>query len=153
MKPFNFEILLFKIKNQLKQLESSKIKYKKQVDISPKADEIESVDEKFMRQLSVLIETNVSNADYSVDQLSQDMNISRVSLYKKVLLLTGKSLVEYIRFYRLRKTTQLLEKSQLTVSEIAYEVGFNNPKYFTKYFKQEFNILPSVYIAKKLSKK
>jgi len=153
MKPFNFEILLFKIKNQLKQLTSSKIKYKKQVDISPKADEIESVDEKFMRQLALLIESNVSNADYSVDQLSQDMNMSRVSLYKKVLLLTGKSPVEYIRFYRLRKATQLLEKSQLTVSEIAYEVGFNNPKYFTKYFKQEFNMPPSVYIAQKLSKK
>ncbi len=153
MKPFNFEILLFKIKNQLKQLASSKIKYKKQVDISPKADEIESVDEKFMRQLSALIETNVSNADYSVDQLSQEMNMSRVSLYKKVLLLTGKSPVEYIRFYRLRKATQLLEKSQLTISEIAYEVGFNNPKYFTKYFKQEFNMLPSVYIAQKSIKK
>jgi signal transduction histidine kinase/ligand-binding sensor domain-containing protein/DNA-binding response OmpR family regulator len=153
MKPFNFEILVFKIRNQLKQLDSSRIKYKKQVDISPKSDEIESVDEKFMRQLSALIESNVSNADYSVDQLSQEMNTSRVSLYKKVLLLTGKSPVEYIRFYRLRKATQLLEKSQLTISEVAYEVGFNNPKYFTKYFKQEFNMLPSVYIAQKSIKK
>lgn len=153
MKPFNFEILLFKIKNQLTQLKSSEIKFKKQVDISPKADEIESVDEKFMRQLTSLIENNVSNSDYSVDQLSGEMNMSRVSLYKKVLLLTGKSPVEYIRFYRLKKSTQLLEKSQLTISEIAYEVGFNNPKYFTKYFKQEFNMLPSAYALQKSNKK
>ncbi|MFC4142861.1 two-component regulator propeller domain-containing protein [Pedobacter mendelii] len=153
MKPFNFEILLFKIKNQLTQLKSSEIKFKKQVNISPKTDEIESVDEKFMRQLTLLIENNVSNSEYSVDQLSGEMNMSRVSLYKKVLLLTGKSPVEYIRYYRLKKSTQLLEKSQLTISEIAYEVGFNNPKYFTKYFKQEFNMLPSAYITQKSNKK
>ncbi|RNL56645.1 hybrid sensor histidine kinase/response regulator transcription factor [Pedobacter jejuensis] len=152
MKPFNFEILLFKIKNQLTQIKSSEIKYKKQVDINPKTDEIESVDEKFMRQLTSFIESNVSNAEYSVDQLSGEMNMSRVSLYKKVLLLTGKSPVEYIRFYRLKKSIQLLEKSQLTISEIAYEVGFNNPKYFTKYFKQEFNMLPSAYVLQKTKK-
>ena len=95
---------------------------------------------------------NVSNADYSVDQLSKEMNMSRVSLYKKVLLLTGKTPIEYIRFYRLKKAAQLLEKSQLTIAEIAYEVGFNNPKFFSKYFKLEYNMLPSAYAALKANK-
>jgi AraC-like DNA-binding protein len=75
--------------------------------------------------------------------------MSRVHLYKKLLSLTGKSPIEFIRTIRLQRAAQLLEKSQLTVSEIAYQVGFNNPKYFSKYFKDEFNVLPSAYASGK----
>ena len=71
--------------------------------------------------------------------------MSRVHLYKKLLSLTGKSPIEFIRHIRLQRAAQLLKKSQLTVSEIAYQVGFNNPKYFSKYFKDQFKTLPSAY--------
>jgi AraC-like DNA-binding protein len=73
--------------------------------------------------------------------------MSRISLYKKMLSLTGKTPIEFIRSIRLDHAARLMEKSQLTVAEIAWEVGFNNPKYFTKYFKAAFNMLPSAYIA------
>jgi AraC-like DNA-binding protein len=63
--------------------------------------------------------------------------------------LTGKSPLEFIRVIRLQHAAQLLEKSQLTVSEVAYKVGFNNPKYFAKYFREEFNVLPSAYSSGK----
>jgi transcriptional regulator GlxA family with amidase domain len=63
--------------------------------------------------------------------------------------LTGKSPLEFMRTIRLQHAAQLLEKSQLTVAEVAYQVGFNNPKYFTKYFKEEFNVLPSHYAGSK----
>jgi len=66
-----------------------------------------------------------------------------VALYKKILALTGKTPIEFIRSVRLKRAAQLLEKSQMTVAEIAYEVGFNNPKYFSKYFKLEYHVLPS----------
>ncbi|MGV3642325.1 MAG: helix-turn-helix transcriptional regulator, partial [Adhaeribacter sp.] len=75
--------------------------------------------------------------------------MSRVYLYKKLLALTGRSPIEFIRSIRLKRAARLLEESQLTVAEIAYEVGFNNPKYFTKYFKAEFHCLPSAYAARK----
>jgi AraC-like DNA-binding protein len=75
------------------------------------------------------------------------MNMSRGSLYTKVLLLTGKSPVEFIRSIRLKKAVYLLENSQMSISQICYEVGFNTPKYFTKLFKEEYNILPSAYVA------
>ncbi|TCC91791.1 hybrid sensor histidine kinase/response regulator [Pedobacter frigiditerrae] len=153
MKPFNFEILLSKIRNLLAQQEAFKKTYQKQVDINTVQDVIESVDEKFMRQLLVMIEKNLANADYSVDQLSSELNMSRVGLYKKLILLSGKSPVEFIRSYRLKKAEALLLKSQLSISEIAYSVGFNNPKYFSKYFKQEFNELPTVYRANQLNEK
>ncbi|MBC8988279.1 response regulator [Pedobacter sp. N36a] len=145
MKPFNFEMLLSKINNLLVQQESFKKTYQKQVDVNTVHEDIESVDQKFMRQLLVALEKNLSNADYSVDQLSSELHISRVGLYKKMMVLTGKSPIAFIRSYRLKKGAAFLLKSQLSISEIAYAVGFNNPKYFTKYFKDEFNDLPSVY--------
>lgn len=148
-KPFNFEILLSRIRNLVQQQALSKKTYQKQVEFKPPETEVESVDDKFIRQVSFHIEKHLSDSAYTVDQLSADMNISRVGLYKKVLLLTGKSPVEYIRSYRLLKSKPLLLKSQMTIAEVAYEVGFSNPKHFSKYFKQEFNMLPSVYASTK----
>jgi signal transduction histidine kinase/ligand-binding sensor domain-containing protein/DNA-binding response OmpR family regulator len=151
-KPFNFEILLSKIRNLLQQQALSKKTYQKQVDFQPSETKVESVDDKFIRQLSLQIEKHLADSSYSVDQLSTDMNMSRVGLYKKILSLTGKSPIEYIRFYRLQKAKPLLLKSQMTVAEVAYQVGFSNPKHFSRSFKQEFNILPSVYALTKSDK-
>jgi len=145
-KPFNFEILLSKIRNLLQQQELAKKTYKKQLEIKPAETEIESVDEKFIRQLSVHLEKHLSDSAYSVDQLSTDMNMSRVGLYKKILPLTGKSPIAYIRSYRLEKSKPLLLKSQMTIAEVAYQVGFSNPKHFSKYFKEEFGIPPSAFV-------
>jgi AraC-like DNA-binding protein len=75
------------------------------------------------------------------------LGISRAYIYKKIQALTGKSPLEFIRTIRLQHAAQLLEKSQLSVREVAYKVGFNNPKYFTKYFKEHFHVLPSNYAA------
>ncbi|WP_342332705.1 two-component regulator propeller domain-containing protein [Pedobacter sp. FW305-3-2-15-E-R2A2] len=148
-KPFNFEILLSRIKNILQQQALAKKTFLKQVEFKPAETRIESMDDKFMRQLAGQLEKNLSNAAYSVDQLSSDLNMSRVGLYKKILPLTGKSPIAYIRFYRLQKSKALLLKSQLSISEIAYESGFSNPKHFSRYFKQEFGVLPSVYAQQK----
>jgi AraC-like DNA-binding protein len=98
------------------------------------------------------VENNLSDPEFSVDKLSREIGMSRVHLYKKLTSLTGKSPIEFIRIIRLRRAAQLLEKSQLSVSEIAYQVGFNNPKYFTKYFKSEYRTLPSEYAASKFRK-
>ena len=77
--------------------------------------------------------------------MSRELGLSRGHLYNKIMSLTGKTPVEFIRIMRLKRAAQLLEKSQMTVSEIAFHVGFNDPKYFSKYFKNEFNMLPSKY--------
>ena len=148
-KPFNFEILLSKIRNLLQQQENAKKTFTKQLEFKPADQEIESVDDKFIRQLAQHIERHLSDTGYTVDQLSADMNMSRVGLYKKILPLTGKSPIEYIRFYRLHKSKPILLKSQLTIAEVAYEVGFSNPKHFSKYFKEEFGILPSAFALTK----
>ncbi|MFP5041718.1 two-component regulator propeller domain-containing protein [Parasediminibacterium sp. JCM 36343] len=145
-KPFNFEILLSKIKNQLTQQEQIKKTYQKQVEAKPTDIVVESPQEKFMQQVLTLIEKNISEPDFSVEDMSRGMFMSRVALYKKILSLTGKTPIEFIRQIRLKRAAQLLEKSDMTVAEVAYEVGFNSPKYFSKYFKTEYDKLPSVYM-------
>ena len=88
---------------------------------------------------------NINNPELSVESLSEAMNMSRVHLYKKLLMLTGSTPSEFIRLIRLRRAEQLLRQSQLSVAEISYMVGFNNPRYFSKYFKEMYGMMPSQY--------
>jgi len=145
-KPFNFEILLSKIKNLLIRQESMRKTYQKQVEVKPSDVEVQSADERFIQQALRIIEKNISNSDFSVEEFAREMFMSRVALYKKLLQLTRQTPIEFIRSMRLKRAARLLEKSQLTIAEIAYEAGFNNPKTFAKYFKAEFGVLPSSYV-------
>ncbi|MBT1706560.1 response regulator transcription factor, partial [Chryseosolibacter indicus] len=149
-KPFNFEILQSRIKNLISQQESFHKAFQKHFDIKASDIQITSLDEKLIQNAIKVVEAQISNPDFSVEDLSQELGMSRVHLYKKLLSLTGKSPIEFIRTIRLQRAAQLLEKSQLTVAEVAYQVGFNNPKYFTKYFKDQFSVLPSAYAGKRL---
>ncbi|MDR6944735.1 two-component regulator propeller domain-containing protein [Mucilaginibacter pocheonensis] len=145
-KPFNFEVLLSKIKNLLLLQETFKRTYKKQMTVQLEEISVQSDDEVLLRNIVNYIEQNITNYNLSVKELSEQMNMSRVSLYKKVLMLTGKAPVEFIRFIRLKKAVQLLESSQMSISQVSYEVGFNTPNYFTKMFKEEYGMLPSEYV-------
>lgn len=148
-KPFNFEILLSKLKNILAIQEDMRKTYQKQLDVKPTDVETESFDEAFIKKALQLIEKNIDNADFSVEELSSELCVSRVTLYKRALALTGKSPVELIRSIRLKRAAQLLESSQLTISQISYKVGFKSQKYFVRSFKAEFNCLPSAYVSNK----
>lgn len=148
-KPFSFEMLQSRIRNLLAQQEAMRKLFQKQLEVNPTEISITSVDEQFIRQSIETVEQNISNPDFSVEDLSRALHMSRVALYKKLLALTGKSPLDFIKTLRLKRAAQLLDKSQFTISEIAYEVGFNNPKYFARTFKKEFGLLPSEYTAKK----
>ncbi len=145
VKPFNVELLLSKIKSHIRQKTSFEKTYKKQLTVAPVETEIESLDEKFMRKTLEIVEKNISNTLFSVEMLAEEMNVSRVGLYKKVFTLTGYSPSEFIRNIRLKRAARLLEETGLTIAEVAYEVGFNNPKVFSRYFKDIFGKLPSDY--------
>lgn len=145
VKPFNVELLLSKIKSHIRQKTSFEKTYKKQLAVEPAGTEGESLDEKFMRRILEIVEKNISNTLFSVEMLADEMNVSRVGLYKKVFTLTGYSPSEFIRNIRLKRAARLLEERGITVAEVAYEVGFNNPKAFSKYFRDIFGKLPSDY--------
>lgn len=152
-KPFRMDILMVRIKNLIQRRELLQKQFQQHVKIQPSEIEIRSVDEQFITKAVKLVEENLSNADFTVEELSSEMAMSRMYLYKKLLSLTGKTPVEFIRIIRMRRAASLLEKSQLTVSEIAYQVGFNNPKYFAKLFREEFKVLPTEYRKKEPSNK
>ena len=101
--------------------------------------------EHFVQNVLKIIEKNVSNPDFSVEDLSRGLFMSRSAVYRKLFILTGKTPVEYIRTIRLERAARLLQKTDKTVAEIAYETGFNNPKYFSRHFKAQFGVLPSTY--------
>ena len=143
-KPFNFEILLSRIKNLI-QRESLQREVNPYLNVRASDVQITSLDEQLIAKAVSVVESRLSDPDFTVEELSRELGMSRVHLYKKLQGLTGKSPIEFIRSLRLQHAAQLLEKSQLTVSEIAYKVGFNNPKYFARYFKEEYKVLPSVY--------
>ncbi|WP_317197503.1 hybrid sensor histidine kinase/response regulator transcription factor [Chitinophaga rhizophila] len=144
-KPFNYEVLLSRLRNITSQQVSLKKTFQQHIEAHPEEIAISSQDELFLQQALQIVEKNISNPDFSVEELSRELHMSRVSAYKKLLSITGKTPLEFIRSIRLKRAAQLLGKSQLTIAEVAYEVGFNNPKYFAKYFKLEYGVLPSAY--------
>ncbi|ALI98486.1 hybrid sensor histidine kinase/response regulator transcription factor [Rufibacter tibetensis] len=152
-KPFNFDMLLSRIRNLISQRELLQKVFEKKVSVQASENEIVSLDDKLIRKAIKYVEDNLSDPELSVEAMSRELGVSRVHLYKKMVAITGQSPVEFIRKIRLQHALQFLEKSQLTVAEVAYKVGFNNRKYFTKYFKEEYNILPSQYAESKLAEK
>ena len=145
-KPFNMTILVLRIR---KLIELSRYNVSKgTIDPAPSDIVITSLDEKLIEKAIKYVEDNISRSDLSVEELSRELGMSRVHLYKKMLQITGKTPIEFIRVIRLKRAAQLLRDSQLHVSEIAFQVGFNNPKYFSRYFKEEFGVLPSAYQEK-----
>jgi signal transduction histidine kinase/ligand-binding sensor domain-containing protein/DNA-binding response OmpR family regulator len=145
-KPFNFEILESRIYNLIAQRDRMRKSFQKHFKIEPAEIGITSLDEKLINKALKLVEDNITDANFSVEKMSRELGMSRVHLYKKLTAITGKTPIEFIRIMRLKRAAQLLQKSQLTVAEVAFEVGFNDPRYFSRYFKTEFGILPSQYV-------
>ena len=142
-KPFNVEVLILRMRKLIDL--SRRGKSSNRIDPKPSDIVITSLDEKLIENAIKYVEANISRSDLSVEELSHELGMSRVHLYKKLLQITGKTPIEFIRVIRLKRAAQLLRESQQNISEIAYQLGFNNPKYFSKYFKDEFGVLPSVY--------
>jgi AraC-like DNA-binding protein len=95
------------------------------------------------------VEKNMDNTEYSVDELSVDIGLSRSHLYRKLQSITGKTPNDFIQSVRLKRAAQLLINSQYNISEIADFVGYNTIKYFNKHFKDEFGMTPSRYRVEK----
>ncbi|MEJ5056489.1 two-component regulator propeller domain-containing protein [Sphingobacterium sp. MYb382] len=151
-KPFNADLLVLKIRNLLAQQDKFKETYQKQVRVAAAEPAEDSTDAEFIQKALVYVERNLANSDLSVQELGKELLLGRATLYRKIFALTGQTPVEFIRSIRLQRAKQLLEKGQLTVAEIAYEVGFTDPKYFTKVFKETFQYTPSAYQQAKRKK-
>jgi AraC-like DNA-binding protein len=151
-KPFNFQILNAKVRNLIGLNQRLKNTYSKQIQIIAPEIQIESADEKFLSNVAQLVEERLNDANFSIEELSRNLGMSRSSLYNKVFELTGLAPVEYVRSIKLQKAAVLIEKSQYTIREIAFMTGFATPGYFSKLFKAKYDLSPSEYLNLKRGK-
>ena len=143
-KPFHSKVLLARIENLLRQRQLLKNLYHGAQEAEKEISEshLEDRDKQFLKQLQAIIQKNLSDSEFGVEDMGQQIGLSRVQLYRKVKAMTGSSVVDLLRKARLAKARRLLETRSMSVSEVAYEVGFSAPSYFTKCFKEEYGMLP-----------
>lgn len=147
VKPFNTNLLEVRVNNILRSRKSLIEKFKKDTILEPKELTATSADEMFLQKAIDLIEQNMTNAEYTINDFISEMNMSRSVLYRKLKVLTDQSITEFIRTIKLKRAGQLILKSQLSISEIAFDLGFNDLKHFRISFQKVFNELPSQYRA------
>ena len=144
-KPFRVDFLRLSINNLLRSREVIRLKISRFVQTGV-SDSLENTAEKaFIEKIIGIIEADISNPDINVPHIIQEMGMHHQALYKKVRAITGLSVHELIKSTRLKKAAELLKDPMLNISEVAYAVGFSDPKYFSKEFKKQFKVSPSAY--------
>lgn len=142
-KPFHAELLISRIDNLIRQRECMRQSFRVDISLEPSAVTATPVDEKFIRNCIDNIEEHISDPEFGVDDLCQNIGYSRPQLYRKIKSITGMSAIQFLRSIRLKRAAQLLSSgSGMTVTEVMYAVGFNNISYFSKIFAAEFGKLP-----------
>ena len=141
-KPFSLRLLLSRIDNLIESRKKLNQTWSKGVEDDEIGNLSNEIDKSFLKQLRKIIQENLANSDLSVEQIGDEIGLSRVQLYRKVKALTGYSPVEILRKARLTRARHLLQTTERTVSEVAYAVGFSTPSYFSKCYKDEFGENP-----------
>lgn len=142
-KPFTGSLLLARIDNLIHSRTLLRSLFSGNSKEEEKEEEmLGAQDQSFVTRLREVIRDNMGDSDFSVERIGEEIGLSRVQLYRKVKALTGQTPVELLRKARLERSRRLIEKTEKSVSEIAYEVGFTSPSYFNKCFKDEFGISP-----------
>lgn len=141
-KPFSLRLLLSRIDNLIESRKKLNQTWSKGVEDDEIGNISNEIDKSFLKQLRKIIQENLANSDLSVEQIGDEIGLSRVQLYRKVKALTGYSPVEMLRKARLTRARHLLRTTEKTVSEVAYAVGFSTPSYFSKCYKDEFGENP-----------
>lgn len=148
-KPFNVNELLVRINNLLEQRRNLRERFGKEIKIQPKDITVTSMDERFLQKVIAKMEERISDSSFSVETFSMEIGMSRKNFHRKLAALIDQTPNEFIRIFRLKRAAQLLEQKSGNVSEIAYQVGFENLSYFAKCFKEQFGVLPNEFLNKK----
>lgn len=142
-KPFNFKELSIRIKNLIEQRRKLRKRFSKDFHIKPKDIIVNSVDKRFLEKALDIIEENIANTSFNVEDFAGEIGLSTMQLYRKIMALTDLPPNEFVKFIRLTRAKELLLKNFGNISEIGYEVGFNNPSYFSECFRKQFGYSPS----------
>lgn len=143
VKPFNYDYLIASVKNLLKTRELLKAHYTSDISSAGKPQLSRSLDKKFLNDFAGIVEENLGNENFNLEDIARSIGISRVQLYRKVKALLGCSITDYILNRRLKKASYLLLNESYSISEITYMVGFSTPNYFSTVFKGKYGITPT----------
>lgn len=145
-KPFNIELLETRIQNLIESRISLRRLFRNKGQVDPTEITESPTDQKFLREALEHIERNIDNTEFNVNDFASVMCVSRSLLHKKLTALTDQSATDFINTVRLKKSKELMTNGSYNISEVAYAVGYNDPKYFSRLFKKHFELSPSEYI-------
>ena len=146
-KPFNVEVLEAQMTNLYESRKKLREKYSREIVLGPSKLPITDIDGNFLMRITKIIEEHISDYKFNADLLSKEIGMSRMQLYRKLRALTDQTVHEFIRNIRLKRAIQLLEQKRMTITEVAYEVGFNDLTYFARCFRKQYDKSPSEYIS------
>jgi DNA-binding response OmpR family regulator len=147
-KPFDARELEIRVKNLIENRRKLRDRYSKQILLQPMDIEVTSTDEKFLQRVMQIVEQKMGETEFTAEAFSREVGMSRMQLHRKLTALTGQSTTDFLRTLRLKRAVQLMEAHMGNISEIAYEVGFNNLSYFAKCFREQYGMSPNEYVAK-----
>jgi len=142
-KPFSSKELLVRIKNLLEQRKNLREKFNKEIKVETASIAVTSLDNEFLQKAFDVAEKYLSNTDFNSEAFAKEMFLSRSQLHRKLLAITGQAPGEFLRTFRLKRAATFILEKRLSVTQIAFEVGFSSPSHFTKAFRQQFNCLPT----------
>lgn len=145
VKPFNLHFLKETIKCLLKNREMIRDHYTSELPVETRPNSPKKIDRKFVNEFVAIVESNIANENFGVDDICKGIGISRVQLYRKIKALLGYNVNDYILSVRLQKAKYLLLNKDFSIAEIACKVGFSSQAYFSTVFKSKFSITPSEY--------
>ena len=146
VKPFSIEVLMLKIRNLLENTKQMAERFSDDANYIPQNIKISEIDQGFLEKFVKLVEDNIDNPELSGDWLAYELGMSKGNLYKKLKSLTGLTVNVYIRTIRLKIAARILKQGKYNISEVAYSVGFDNPKYFSTCFSELFSMSPKEYM-------
>lgn len=147
-KPFSSQLVKATVANLIENRRKLQQRFSQEVILRPKEIALSSADEKFLERLQIVMDAHITDSEFSAERFGKEMGVSRMQLHRKLKALTGQSTSEFLRSQRLKLAARLLKKETVTISEVAYSVGFNDPSYFAKCFKEEFGCAPTQYASK-----
>lgn len=145
LKPFSTKILSARVRNLVHSRTKLRERYSKEVILKPSDISINDVDERFIEKVKKVLDEKITEESFTVEEFSERLHMSRMQLHRKLKALTGLSASEFLRTERLKLAASLLQNKDLNINEVCYKVGFNNPSYFSKCFKEAFGMLPTEY--------
>jgi YesN/AraC family two-component response regulator len=147
-KPFNLKLFEIRIDNLLQSRKKLRERFGKEIEISAKDFTLNIHDQEFLDQAIKLVKEKISDTEFDVQHLSTDLLMSRMQLYRKIKALTNLTPNEFISTIRLKEAALLLKENKYSISEIAYQVGYTAPSYFSTCFGKQFGLTPKEYISK-----